>query len=310
MKVLSWHMHKNLNTVDKGFAYLVSTFRDSIKSWDHFVNWDKVYINAESLRRELHLWNSLLGSERFDEEFLSLLEEYPHIVRAIPALVVRDGKSSSKFQVTFDLSAETLEQIVFDFSEPATRNQDREKALLFVKKTGLERLFTESGTTNLLDYMIGVEAGLDSNGRKNRSGKTMEYVVEQRISKIASQLGLEWLSQATPKKVLNQWGLKINVDKSSRSFDFALSDGEKVLLVEANFYGAGGSKLKSVAGEFSQLARVVSTNEVSFVWITDGKGWSTALRPLREAYEKVDHVLNLSMLSSGYIESFFQGTRA
>lgn len=309
MKVLPWHQQRNLTTVDEGFAYLVSTFRESIKSWDHFVNWDKVYSNAESLRRELHLWNSLLGSERFDEEFLSLLEEYPKIVRAIPALVVRDGKSSVKFQVTFDLSAETLEQIEFDFSEPATRNQDREKALLFVKKSGLERLFTESGTTNLLDYMIGVEAGLDSNGRKNRSGKTMEYVVEQKISKIASMLGLEWLSQATPKKVLSHWDLKVNVDKSSRSFDFAVSDGEKVLLIETNFYGAGGSKLKSVAGEFSQLATVVSTNEVSFAWITDGKGWSTALKPLREAYEKVDHVLNLSMLSEGFVESFFRSNR-
>lgn len=89
----------------------------------------------------------------------------------------------------------------------------------------------------------------------------------------------------------------------------AVSDGEKVLLIETNFYGAGGSKLKSVAGEFSQLATVVSTNEVSFAWITDGKGWSTALKPLREAYEKVDHVLNLSMLSEGFVESFFRSNR-
>lgn len=306
MKATSWHEQRDLNSVDKSFAYLVGTFRDSIKSWDHFVNWDKVYSNAESLRRELHLWNSLLGSERFDEEFMDLLAEYPNIVRAIPALVVRDGKNSSKFQVTLDLSAETLEQIEFDFSKPATRDEDREKALVFVKKSGLERLFRDSGTTNLLDYMIGVEAGLDSNGRKNRSGSTMELIVEHQISRISEANGYRWIPQATASSIKSEFGFDVKTDKSSRSFDFAVTDGSRLLLVETNFYGAGGSKLKSVAGEFTQLSSLVSTESTSFVWITDGAGWKTALAPLREAFEKIDHIFSLAMVGSGFVESAMQ----
>lgn len=306
MKVIPWHQQRNLTTVDEGFAYLVSSFRDSIKSWNYFVNWDKVYSNAESLRRELHLWNSLLGSERFDEEFLSLVEEYPKIVRAIPALIVRDGRKSSSFQITRDLSAEALEQIDFNFARPATESEDREKALLFVRKTGLHRLFTDSGISNLLDYMIGVEAGLDSNGRKNRSGKAMEFAVGGHLTRVCRNAGLRLIEQATAASIKSEWGFQVATDKSSRSFDFAVSNESHLLLIETNFYGAGGSKLKSVAGEFSQLTRIVSSKEISFGWVTDGKGWQTALRPLEEAFEQVDFILNLEMLRDGFIESVFE----
>ena len=306
MKALTWHEQRGINTVEEGFAHLVSSFRDSIKSWDYFVNWDKVYSNAESFRRELHLWNSLLGSERFDEDFLSLLEEYPKIVRAIPALIVRDGKSSSSFQITRDLSAEALEQIDFNFALATNTAEDREKALMFVRKTGLHRLFTESGISNLLDYMIGVEAGLDSNGRKNRSGKAMEFAVGGHLARVCRNAGLRLIEQAKADSIESEWGFQVATDKSSRSFDFAVSNESHLLLLETNFYGAGGSKLKSVAGEFSQLTRIVSTGDISFGWVTDGKGWQTAIRPLGEAYEQVDFILNLEMLRDGFIESIFE----
>ena len=306
MKMLSWHQKRHLQTPDEGFAHLVSSFRDSIKSWDYFVNWDKVYSNSESLRRELHLWNSLLGSKSFDEEFLALLEEYPKIVRAIPALIVRDGKKSSTFHITRDLSAEVLEELEFNFVQPATDPENREKALLFVRKTGLERLFTQSGISNLLDYMIGVEAGLDSNGRKNRSGKAMEFAVGGHLARVCRKSGLRLAEQASAASIKSEWGFEVATDRSSRSFDFAMTNGNHLLLLETNFYSAGGSKLKSVAGEFSQLTRVVSKGDISFGWVTDGKGWQTALRPLAEAFEQVDFILNLQMLRDGFIESVFE----
>jgi len=305
MKILPRHRQHGITDSRAGFDALVGSFRVSIKSWDYFVNWDKVYDNANSVRRDLHLWNSLLGTQSFDEEFLELLEEYPNVIRVMPQLLVRDGANSTKFDVVLDLAAEILEQESFDFASPASTAEARNKALRFAKRTGIKRLFTHSGVVNLVDYIIGVEAGLDSNGRKNRSGKAMEFAVERQINRISELSELEWMSQATPKKIAAQWGFNVNVDKSSRSFDFAITDNKKLLLVEVNFYGAGGSKLKSVAGEFSQLTRIVSDENVAFAWVTDGKGWQTALFPLEEAYEKIDLVLNLSMLPQGYIQSFF-----
>ena len=44
----------------------------------------------------------------------------------------------------------------------------------FFKKSGLENLIRSKKITNIYDYVIGVEAGLDSNGRKNRGGTIME----------------------------------------------------------------------------------------------------------------------------------------
>lgn len=306
MKVTGAHKSAGLMDVQTGFSYLTDSFRDSIKSWNYFVNWEKVYNNSGSLKRELYLWNSLLGSSQFDQEFLDLLEEYPNLVRSIPALIVRDGSKSQKFELVIDLAASVLEQEYFDFTKPATSDESRKKALMFVKQTGLEGLFTRSGVTNVFDYMVGVEAGLDSNGRKNRSGSTMELVVEHQISRIAEANGYRWIPQATASSIKSEFGFDVKTDKSSRSFDFAVTDGSRLLLVETNFYGAGGSKLKSVAGEFTQLSSLVSTALTSFVWITDGAGWKTALAPLRETFEKIDHIFSLAMVGNGFVESAMQ----
>jgi type II restriction enzyme len=104
---------------------------------------------------------------------------------------------------------------------------------------------------------------------------------------------------------MNQWNFEVPVDKSSREFDFAISNGSKLILMEVNFYGSkGGSKLKATAGEFKELFDFLKEKspKTDFVWITDGKGWHTARLPLQSAFERVDYVWNLAWLSRGYLE--------
>ena len=95
------------------------------------------------------------------------------------------------------------------------------------------------------------------------------------------------------------------VDKSSRRYDFVIDNGKELFIVETNFYGGSGSKLKSTAGEYRNLFDVLN-NKYKFIWITDGMGWKTTTKPLRETFNHNDYLFNLSMLEKGILEFLFK----
>lgn len=292
-------------STELAFKDFVASLRPSLKLWDYFVNWDKVFRNTREIEIHLNLWNFLLGKENFEQEFDALLKEHPQIVKALPSLVVRDGAGSSKFSVIQNIQDLSAPEMLFDFTKPASTPELRNAALVFVKETGLARLFANDGVKNLVDFVLGVEAGVDSNARKNRSGTSMETVVSEYLAAFTANQNLEFISQATPTAIKAKWGFDIPVDKSSRRFDFAISDGSKLVLMEVNFYGGGGSKLKATAGEYIGLGELLDIPNVDFVWVTDGQGWLTTLLPMKAAYEKLDFVWNLSWLGSDYLSDLF-----
>jgi len=306
MKITPKISKSGISSYEQGFEDFFKTLRPSLKLWDFFVNWDKVFRNTKQIEIHLNIWNYLLGKPNFDQEFKSLLKQHPEIVKAIPSLIVRDGSASEIFRVIEDIADLAKPDNLFDFSKPAKSESDIEQALRFVQETGLVRLFAKDGVKNLVDYVIGVEAGLDSNGRKNRSGISMEAVVEAYLEEFVKVRKLQYIPQATPKKIKELWGFDVPVDKSSRSFDFAITDGDVLVLMEVNFYGGGGSKLKATAGEYKGLFDLVNAPGVKFVWVTDGEGWNTTRLPLKSAYEHIDFVWNLNWLTRGYLEDLFK----
>jgi type II restriction enzyme len=306
MKITPNISKSGISSYEQGFEDFFNTLRPSLKLWDFFVNWEKVFRNTKEIEIHLNIWNYLLGKTDFDSEFRILLKKHPEIVKAIPSLIVRDGSASETFKIIEDIADLTQPDLVFDFSKPAKSDSDIEQALAFMRNTGLVKLFSKDGVKNLVDYVIGVEAGLDSNGRKNRSGTSMESVVEAYLEGFIKRRKLEFIPQATPKRIKELWGFEVPVDKSSRSFDFAISDGKQLVLMEVNFYGGGGSKLKATAGEYKGLYDLLNIPNVKFVWITDGEGWRTTKLPLKSAYEHIDYVWNLNWLSRGYLDDLFK----
>lgn len=279
----------------KDFKNLVDTFKSSIKAWDYFVNWKKVFSSSSDLEIILNKLNYLLGKENLEDEFKKLYKSNPDIIKALPVLLaVRENKLE-----VFNKSTKNLE--LFDFSDKET---DPSKYFEFLDKSGLSRLFQKDGIKNLVDYVIGVEVGLDSNGRKNRGGTLMEEIVGTFISEFCIKNGYEFLPQARSKNIKAKWGVDVNVDKSERSFDFAVYNpkSKKIKLFEANFYNGGGSKLKAVCGEFKSLYAELKSQNIDFIWVTDGLGWNTAKRPLEETYNNNEYVFNLNMLEEGILE--------
>ena len=276
----------------KDFDHLVSTFRSSIKTWDYFVNWNKVFTNSANFEIALNKLNYLLGKDDLQGEFYRLYESNPDIAKALPVLLaVRENNLE-----IYNKTSKELE--FYNFSG---EGGDANKYFEFLDKSGLIKLFQRDGIKNLVDYVIGVEVGLDSNGRKNRGGTLMEEIVGLFLEDFCKQNNLKYIPQASPSKIKLKWNFDIVVNKSERSFDFAVYNPQsnKVKLFETNFYNGGGSKLKAVCGEFRSLYDELKRQNIEFIWITDGLGWHTAKRPLEETYNHNDYVFNLSMLEGG-----------
>lgn len=298
MKRLPIYDALDLKSDDEVFDYLTGTFTDAVRDWDYFVNWEKVVRNTQKLKEKLDSLNHLLGVADFDTSFKELLRRKPDLVTAIPSLIVRDGAGSTKFKILVSENQRNRAEN-FDFTREVKSEAEISRALEFVKQSGLIVIFQPGGVKNLHDYLLGVEAGIDSNGRKNRSGTAMEELIEEQIKSLVSKhQGWDYIPQATSASIKNTWGIELAGKPSARRSDFAILAGGKIVLLEVNIYGGGGSKLKAVAGEFTELAARLG-HDVKMVWITDGLGWRTALRPLKLAFEELDFIINLELLSQG-----------
>lgn len=273
---------------------------------EYYINWDKVEKNTKPYELQLNTLNFLLGKENIIELARELFLEQPKLLTAIPSLIAsRDRKFPTLLVEDMDFSTEML-----DFINPDTSKIN--DYMDFIEKSGLFDFMKNSLQKNLVDFVYGVEAGLDSNARKNRSGKTMEdlvfYFAEQSIKEVSDRY--EIVEQASPLVIKQRWNIDVPVDKSNRRFDLAIFDLErqKLFLIETNYYGGGGSKLKAVSGEFSELNYFLSTaKDITFIWVTDGQGWHTAHLPLAEAFSKVDYIFNLDMLKNNYLADLLMG---
>lgn len=305
MKFLPFYKNNlSCNNEDQVFDCFIENLKPSTIIWSYFVNWDKVFDNTRKIEIALNNLNYLIGKKDFDGEFKRLLKENPKIAKVIPALVVRDGKNTNVLKILVDYKQKRLVYDDYDFSKNNPTNEDIEKYLTFVKETGLKQLIVSQKIKNLVDYMIGVEAGLDSNGRKNRGGHAMEKITEVFIEDICKKKSYKYLKEANADKINSELGYTVPVDKSSRRYDFVIDNRKELFIIETNFYSGGGSKLKSTAGEYRNLFDVFQ-NKYKFVWITDGLGWKTTARPLRETFNHNDYVFSLAMLENGILEFLF-----
>jgi type II restriction enzyme len=288
------------------FTHFIENLKSSIKTWDYFVNWDKVNTNVDKIKIELNILNSLIGSTNIEDDFVSLAVKYPEIIKTLPVLLaVRD----SSLEIIRDYHKGDLDYFLFDFKPKRTMSEDdARRYFTFISKSGLVDLFYDKKIKNFVDYAFGVEVGLDSNGRKNRGGTLMEQIVEVLVhNSVSKNSNLDFISQATPSRIKHQWDYHVKFDKSARSYDFAVFNKftKKLFLIETNFYNGGGSKLKSVCGEFKTLQNELSPQGIEMIWVTDGKGWLTTQRPLEETFNNNDYVLNLYLLKKGILDEIF-----
>ena len=288
---------------EEKLKYFLSTLSITNRTPEYCVNWEKVNGGVKKHALALNTLNYLIGLNNLYEEAIQLFTQQPNLLEAVPVLFASRDVHLDVMEVDED---ESIFFYNLDFKNVDTTNI--QKYVDFMQKSGLLDFLKHSANRSLVDYAYGVEVGLDSNGRKNRSGKVMEDLLEGQLRAVADFYGYQTMTQATAHRMRQEWQVEVPVDKSERKFDGALFDSHKrrLFLFETNYYGGGGSKLKSVAGEFKSLYNHVIQNSegIEFVWVTDGQGWKTTAKPLSEAFAVIPNIFNINQLHHGYLREF------
>ena len=281
----------------KNFDLWLSQFRDIIASYEYYIDFQKVFRKVEEVKVELNILNSLIASKDIENDFERLVNRYPEVLKCIPILLaVRQMEINAQDENgTF----------VYNFKTP---NQTIEQYKYFMRKTGLFDLIENHIINNLYDYTTGVEAGLDSNGRKNRGGDLMEDLVESFIKKSSIK---EYYKEMYIHEITERWGIDLsaisNQGRAEKRFDFVIKTDTMIYGIETNFYASGGSKLNETARSYEKLAQEADTIDgFTFVWITDGRGWISARHNLQKTFEVLDTLYNIQELESGIFDRDFK----
>lgn len=279
----------------RDFDIWLSGFRPSIADYSYYVDFNKVFRNVDAIRIPLNILNSLIGSKNIEAEFKQIVTQYPETLRCIPILLAKRE---------FDIMAMDDEgQMDFHFDKP---NYPIDEYTKFMRKTGLFNLMENHIVNNLVDYVTGIETGLDSNGRKNRGGHLMENLVESFLRKAGLIKGTDYFKEMYIHEIEEKWGIDLssisNNGKAEKRFDFVVKGAQTVYGIETNFYSSSGSKLNETARSYKTITlETDSLNNFKFVWFTDGCGWLNARNNLKETFDVLEHLYNISDLEKGII---------
>lgn len=283
----------------RDFNTWLQSFRDSIATYSYYIDFEKIYKNIESIKIELNILNSLIGSKNIKEEFINLIKKYPEVLKCIPILLaVRDKEIHCSDEKGSNLYKFNLKKEIF--------NLDYEQYSYFMEKTGLFDLLENHIINNIFDYVTGIETGLDSNGRKNRGGHLMENLVENFIKKAGFIKNENYFKEMYIKQIIEKWGVDLsaisNKGKMEKRFDFVIKTENMIYGIEANFYGSSGSKLNETSRSYKTIALEAEEIEgFTFIWFTDGKGWLKAKNNLEETFDVMKNIYNINDLENGII---------
>lgn len=266
------------------FATFMSQLKETNQTLDFFCDFDKIHDNVEDIKLSLCMLNSLIGADDMQS--------------AVETIWRRDKSAFNVMDILIAVRSEGKKKVLNSLGECVVLDslfESVDGVMEFLNDTGLAEVFQLQKITNLVDYVFGVETGLDSNARKNRSGHVMENVVAE----IFENNGVDFRTEVYS----SEWAeMTKALGDDEKRFDFVIETPQKIYLIEVNFYSGGGSKLNEVARAYSDIApKINAVDGFEFVWITDGIGWNSAKNKLQEAFNIIPSIYNLTS-----IEEFIQ----
>lgn len=255
----------------------MSQLQETNQSLDFFCDFDKISENVEDIKLSLCMLNSLLGAT--------------DIRKSVETIWNRDKSAFNVMDILIAVRSEGKKKVLNSLGKCVILDslfESVDGVIEFLEGTGLADIFREKKINDLVDYVFGIETGLDSNARKNRSG----HVMEGTVASILDNNEIEYREEVYS----SEWSEITEVlGDDEKRFDFVIKAKDKTYLMEVNFYSGGGSKLNEVARAYSDIApKINSVPGFEFVWITDGIGWKSAKNKLQEAYNIIPRIYNLT----------------
>ncbi|MBQ9678998.1 MAG: type II restriction endonuclease [Prevotella sp.] len=266
--------------MNKDFNLFMSQLQETNQTLDFFCDFDKISANVAEVEMSLNTLNYLIGKENLTQGVNEIWQRDSKVFEVLGILIaVRD---EGKKPVVDSKGNVVLLKSYF---------KSANKVVEFLQETGLADIFFSRRIKNLVDYVFGIETGLDTNARKNRSG----HIMENAVAKIFQENNIKFRQEVYS----SEFPALSVLGTDEKRFDFYIETATKKYLIEVNFYSGGGSKLNEVARAYTELApKINSLKGFEFVWITDGIGWKSARNKLEEAYNTIPSVYNLTNISS------------
>lgn len=262
------------------FKIFLSQLSETNATLDYFTDFIKINKNINKISIKLNQLNYLIGKENLLKAIEELFEENSSVFEILDILIaVRKNKNAK----TFNKNGEIV--LLHSYFESP------ELIFEYFTETGLAEVFSNKNITNLVDFVFGIEVGLDTNARKNRGGNNMSKAV----SLVFDNANITYQPEVNNTVFPEIISLGVDVKR----FDFVIKTKKKIYLLETNFYNSGGSKLNETARAYSDVApKINQYDKFEFVWITDGQGWLSAKNKLEEAYNIIPSMYNLSTLDN------------
>lgn len=250
-------------------------------TYQYFVDWEKVREKVRCYVKEISLLNSLtkIDSNERPKELEEILLKYPETIPVIPLIIAARAKRICLLDVD--------EKPIYNkyiFSNRSLTKDEVQGLVYFCEKAGILKLFGE--IDDLYAYLQGVEVGLDSNARKNRSGKIFEGLVGMLL-----------------KQKLEGFNVKIKAEDQTvpvgrkKRADFVVYfENRPRIIIECNFYNSTGSKPIETANAYVDLQRKIrGKDDLSFIWITDGPAWKKMKRTIKQSFKEIDFPMNYTL---------------
>ena len=265
--------------MSKDFNKFMSQLQETNQTLDFFCNFDKIAANVDNIKLSLCMLNSMIGTT--------------NLRRSVETIWNRDRSAFSVMDILIAVRSEGKKVVLNSAGDCIILDElftSIDGVMEYLEGTGLADLFRQKKINDLVDYVFGIETGLDSNARKNRSG----HVMEGMVASILKKNGIKFRQEVYSTEWSN---LQRVLGDDEKRFDFVIQTPKKTYLIEVNFYSGGGSKLNEVARSYSDIApKINSVSGFEFVWITDGIGWKSAKNKLQEAYSIIPSIYNLTSI--------------
>ena len=262
------------------FDLFISQLRETNATLDFYCDFPKITKNVADIEISLNTLNYLIGKEDLRTAVQALWDRDKRVFEVMDILIATRKKDGKKY-IDNDGSMHSIHSLFGSV----------DGVMKFIEGTGLDKVFKNKDVKDLVDYVFGVETGLDTNARKNRSGE----ITETLVARIFDNAGIKYRQQVSSKE-FPAISEVLGVDQ--KVFDFAIIAKNKTYLIEVNFYSGGGSKLNEVARSYTDVApKVNGVPGFEFVWITDGEGWISARNKLEEAFAAIPSIYNLTTIS-------------
>jgi type II restriction enzyme len=262
------------------FDLFISQLRETNATLDFYCDFLKIAKNVADIEISLNTLNYLIGKEDLRTAVQALWDRDKRVFEVMDILIATRKKDGKKY-IDNDGSMHSIHSL---FSSV-------DGVMKFIEGTGLDKVFKNKEVKDLVDYVFGVETGLDTNARKNRSGE----ITETLVARIFDNAGIKYRQQVSSKEYP---AISAVLGADQKVFDFVITSKNKTYLIEVNFYSGGGSKLNEVARSYTDVApKVNGVSGFEFVWITDGEGWNSAKNKLEEAFAAIPSIYNLTTIS-------------